>query len=246
MLIGIHKYKLDTETGEFTTPQGKGIIPLTGKPIMMSWDIVHNLAIHYSDHIDCFHYSFTCIDQEYTFKPLSIGDPTYLGHCHETMGSCAYFKKGSDLVCGQLNEPGHPVEYKNFFDNCRVLLFVTNPEFNFLPHEPPLDHVPHYIDLQGNVHGRNPVYVKTGEYYIIFDVYLCICDDNGRVCTIMDHEQKKYQEVTKLTITCIDIFPGICQIFAVEGRFILDSQGVHRDAELRMTLRPTGTKSARK
>lgn len=249
MLIGTRNHKLNTETGEFTNFFDKGKIPLTGIPIMISWNILHDLVVHYDDHIDCFHCSSVHLKREYMYDSLSIGDPTYLGHCYESIGSCPYFKKGNDLVCG-LYQPqyrtDHPITYENFFDNCQVLLFVTNPEFEF-PNELPLDHIPHYIDLQGNVHGRNPACVKKGEYYIIFDVYLCICNDIGQVCVITDYTQQKYQEVIGLNITKIDIFPDTCQIFAEEGRFILNSQGVHRDAELDIIVRrPTNIKSARK
>lgn len=137
-------YVLNTKTGIVTYEDRTKQFELTGEPLMISESVVSVFfEIHYIDHID----RFSIYESDH--DPI-IDDPTYLGTCYECIGSCSYHRVGNDLVCENNTRA-------DFFLGCQKLLYVTNyADYN--NDEYILDYLPHYVDLEGNIHGRDPIF----------------------------------------------------------------------------------------
>lgn len=235
---------LNIETGDIEYQGHIGRIMLTGVPFMISDDtmIGRLLEVHYKDYIDCFWVCYN-IGKLY-FTPSVLKDPTYLGTCFEGVGNCSYYRIGNDLVCRNNKRV-------DFFLNCQKLLYVTNPDYTgdfycgIVPYVP--DYLPHYIDLEGIIHGRDPVFTVKNNITILYDQNICIFNSHGDVCVVnTPAPDMVYYRLCQLDITDINIYPGVCQIFAGNEVYILTNRGLDQDEQLNLVIRKViNTKSAR-
>lgn len=239
-------FVLNIETGELRYQNKTGMLKLTGIPFMITENTSRFLEVHYKDHIDCFRISHSNVVH---IKTEILDDPTYLGFCIKGLGSISYHRNGNDLICD---------EYVNtdFFLRCKLFLYITSPCFDVFDPEVynsetyNRDYAPHYVDLDGNIHGRDPKFVTKTEKWrgtILYDEYICIFDEYNKVGIICGPNlDQVYEQVCQLDIDHIEIYPDVCQIFTPDGDYILDIYGLTKNKNLQIvTCKVCTTKNAR-
>jgi len=234
------KCVLDIVTGEVQYSGCRGQIELTGTPLMLSNNVLGDLVVHCEDHMDCYKMWFPHGTGSIKIDTLVSNDPTYLGSCFKEAGRIHYYRLGDDLVCDGYRNA-------NFFKKCKLFLYVTCPDLIGLAP------IPHYVDLDGIVHGRNPQVTHIRGYYIMLDINLCIWADNnsgfifgGDVCVINGSRMHAiYEGLCQLPINFIEIYPDVCRITLDNGtEFVLGRDGAWPDQTLNIELRQAPTKRA--
>lgn len=233
----ISKIVLDVETGDISRNGSSGKVRLTGVPLMLS-ERLNATIIHYRDHIDRVRTSFNKKGESAYISEERMGDTTYLGQCYISIGWHRYHKVGNDLICYYGNDRIANVKF-DFFLGCKLFLYMSNPRWRPDNTQGDDDFLPHYIDLNGVYHGRNSNIISKMDKYgmkfnILFDVRLCIFNEYEEI--YMSEEYNHYyddafDQLCKLEIQSIDIYPDVCRIFAEDGVYVLDKNGLQLNGE---------------
>ena len=218
-------FVLDTRNGEIKDQTR--ILPLTGVPIMITKSTTCGfIDVHYKDHIDLFDARGGC------FCEIVANDPTYIRAADVTIGWDTCHRVGDDLVVDFEDhvKPG-------FFKNCQKFLYISNP--CYLDGDP--DQVAHYVDLNGVIHGRDPIFTtrqdKFGRSFtILCDDFLCVFDDQDYV--FINRNVHNYDEVCALDIHSIEIHPNVCRITTETATYKLDEDGL-TEIDPGMTIYPS-------
>lgn len=216
ILTHSYGYALNTETGILTHGRRSGQVKLTGEPIVMSVNIAGYLQIHYHDHIDWMTVYWEDEDTSLTIRENH--DETYLGMYTTRAEPTTYNKVGNDLVCDGFTRP-------DFFLNCKKLLFVTNS-----------GHLPHFVDLDGKIHGHDPKFITKNisenySFTILWDRKICIFDSLYETCLIDGFGLmycELYRRLSALDITDIEIYPDVCNIYTGPEMYVLDRFGLRQ------------------
>lgn len=229
-IVSAHDIVLNTKTGGIRNRKCSGIVELSGTPIAVYENIAYNICIKYDDHLDEFEYENHSYEM-FLFK-LSLNDKNYLGSQYGTIGFVRTYRIGDDLNFG-----GKIIA--DLFKNCKKLLY-TSAVSRF-------EAVIHYIDFDGNYHGREPRLTRKGKYFIILDKNFCITDGEDVMVLYYGGIGALYDTVIELDITYIEIHDDVCRIYTPEDSYIVKKEHFEKIEDQSLSLFPESSsiKSAR-
>lgn len=217
---------LNTLTGDIRSKTHTGHIDLTSIPVMFTNNVLSFVVLHYETHAECFHIS-TSGEKIYFKRSSKPNDPTYIGTCYVSIGHGSYYRIGDDLV-GDNPPPDSDIVHTDFFKRCKKLLYTTNPDPNWNEIPDVVEYMPHYVDLNGVIHGRNPVFTTRQDKYgndftILLDVNLCVFNESPWVCVVYTAGLRTiYDKICELDIEHVEIYPDSCLFNTKTGSYLLN------------------------
>ncbi len=232
-IFGLSGFIFNIHTGEVKHINNEyiGTIEFSDIPIEIYYSCIPaGFYIRYEDYLELYYISFDKYKKIVNFKNATSKGKVYLGS----------FISGHSILYSYMSQDslwiGNRIFIKDFSTICKKFLYITSKKDDRLGFYN--DKNVHFINTDGVYLGTpGGRYIRFKDFYIIMDVYLCICNDEY-TCIIHINPIQKYTTIVNMIIQDIDIRSDMCQIFTPDCSYVISNRGTIKIDDPELFIKP--------